>query len=88
MRLKAHRAARQAVHQAGRLVLLLALTAGATGCTNVEPWVKPYERQYFADIVMSAERDPIAAAYLNHVFEAREGARGATGSHGGGCGCN
>ena len=28
------------------------------------------------------------AAYLNHVFEAREGARGATGSHGGGCGCN
>jgi Domain of unknown function (DUF4266) len=38
--------------------------------------------------VMSAERDPVAAAYLNHVFEAREGARGATGSHGGGCGCN
>ncbi len=61
---------------------------GATGCSSVEPWVKPYERQYFADIVMSAERDPVAAAYLNHVFEAREGARGATGSHGGGCGCN
>ncbi len=50
--------------------------------------MKPYERQYFADIVMSAERDPVAASYLNHVFEAREGARGATGSHGGGCGCN
>jgi hypothetical protein len=23
-----------------------------------------------------------------HVFEAREGSRGASGSHGGGCGCN
>jgi hypothetical protein len=54
----------------------------------MEPWVKPYERQHFADIVMSAERDPISGSYLNHVFEAREGARGATGSHGGGCGCN
>jgi len=65
----------------------IALTA-ASGCSNVEPWVKPYERQYFADIVMSSERDPVAAAYIGHVFEAREGARGATGSHGGGCGCN
>ena len=76
------------VNRTIRLVLLLGLAAGATGCASVEPWVKPYERQYFADIVMSAERDPVAAAYINHVFEAREGARGATGSHGGGCGCN
>jgi hypothetical protein len=67
--------------------LLMALVA-ASGCSSVEPWVKPYERQNFADIIMAAERDPVAAAYLNHVFEAREGARGASGSHGGGCGCN
>ena len=66
-----------------RVALLLGLAAASSGCSNVEPWVKPYERQYFADIVMSAERDPVAAAYINHVFEAREGARGATGSHGG-----
>jgi hypothetical protein len=66
----------------------LGLLLAATGCSSVEPWVKPYERQHFADLVMSAERDPVAASYLNHVFEAREGARGATGSHGGGCGCN
>jgi len=79
---------RQSIRAAIRLVLLLGLAAGATGCASVEPWVKPYERQYFADIVMSAERDPVAVSYLNHVFEAREGARGATGSHGGGCGCN
>lgn len=68
--------------------LLLPGLAGLAGCGSVEPWVKPYERQNFADIVMAAQRDPIAAAYLEHVFEAREGARGATGSHGGGCGCN
>jgi predicted small lipoprotein YifL len=66
------------------IAMLLALA----GCGNIEPWVKPYERQNFADPIMTAERDPVAASYLNHVFEAREGARGATGSHGGGCGCN
>jgi hypothetical protein len=71
-----------------RLAWVACVVAGATGCSSVEPWVKPYERQYFADVVMSAERDPISGSYLNHVFEAREGARGASGSHGGGCGCN
>jgi hypothetical protein len=50
--------------------------------------VKPYERQNFADPLMAADRNPVATSYLNHVFEAREGARGALGSHGGGCGCN
>jgi Domain of unknown function (DUF4266) len=69
------------------LTLLLAISA-TSACSTVEPWVKPYERQNFADIIMSAERDPVAGAYIDHVFEAREGARGATGSHGGGCGCN
>jgi hypothetical protein len=72
----------------GRLLLVLAVACGATACSDVQPWVKPYERQNFADILMAAERDPVAAAYIDHVFEAREGARGATGSHGGGCGCN
>jgi hypothetical protein len=71
-----------------RTIAPVALLAALTGCSNVEPWVKPYERQNFADPVMAASRDPVAAAYLNHVFEAREGARGALGSHGGGCGCN
>ena len=66
---------------------LLAL-AGLGGCSSVEPWVKPYERQNFADPIMSSDRDPVSSAYINHVYEAREGARGALGSHGGGCGCN
>lgn len=58
-----------------------------TGCA-IEPWVKPYERANLADPIMSFSRDPVASSYINHVFEAREGARGAEGGHGGGCGCN
>lgn len=76
------------MHRIAKIALAAAALAGASGCAGVEPWVKPYERQYFADIIMSAERDPVDAAYMNHVLEAREGARGASGSHGGGCGCN
>jgi hypothetical protein len=57
------------------------------GC-SVEPWVKPYERDHLADPIMSFDRDPVSSAYTGHVYEAREGARGATGGGGGGCGCN
>jgi hypothetical protein len=71
-----------------RVLLVVACAFGASACSSVEPWVKPYERQNFADVIMAPERDPVSASYLNHVFEAREGARGATGGHGGGCGCN
>jgi len=71
-----------------RAALLLIAMFAAAGCSSVEPWVKPYERQNFADPIMAVDRNPVASSYLNHVFEAREGARGALGSHGGGCGCN
>ncbi len=75
-----------------RKLLLLALlaTLGTSGCASiqVEPWVKPYERANLADPIMSFERDPLAASYLQHVFESREGARGAAGGAHGGCGCN
>jgi hypothetical protein len=37
---------------------------------------------------MSFDPNPVSSTYLDHVFEVREGARGATGSVGGGCGCN
>lgn len=53
-----------------------------------KPWVKPYQRQNLADPIMSFDRDPVANAYMHHVFQAREGARGAEGGAGGGCGCN
>jgi hypothetical protein len=71
-----------------RLLLLLVVLAGATGCGQVEPWVKPYERERLADPIMSWDRDPVSSSYVRHVYEAREGARGALGGAGGGCGCN
>ena len=64
------------------------LLAGLCRCAAPTPWVKPYEREHFADPIMSFNRDPVSSTYLQHVFETREGAHGATGSVGGGCGCN
>ena len=63
------------------------LTLVMSGC-SVEPWVKPYERANLADPIMSFARDPIASGYRDHIYEVREGARGASGGGGGGCGCN
>ena len=71
-----------------KALLSLALIATLTGCAPVQPWVKPYEREHLADIIMAFDRNPVSSMYLDHVFESREGARGAVGSAGGGCGCN
>ncbi len=72
-----------------RAALLLTIAASLlAGCGSIEPWVKPYERANLADPIMSFSRDPVADSYVNHVYEAREGARGAEGGGGGGCGCN
>jgi hypothetical protein len=68
--------------------ILLTTAALAGSACSVEPWVKPYERDHLADTIMSFDRDPVSSAYIGHVYEAREGARGATGGGGGGCGCN
>lgn len=67
---------------------IAAATLLLAGCKPIEPWVKPYERERLADPIMALERDPVSGSYLDHVFELREGARGAMGSAGGGCGCN
>jgi hypothetical protein len=71
-----------------RLAVMLAAALLLAGCTGVEPWVKPYERDRLADPIMSFDRNPVSGSYIDHVHEAREGARGASGSAGGGCGCN
>lgn len=71
-----------------RFLLVLAILAGAAGCSNFEPWVKPYERDRLADPIMALDTDPVSSAYIMHVYEAREGARGGEGAAGGGCGCN
>jgi len=72
----------------GRIFLVLAVLGGTAGCSNFEPWVKPYERDRLADPIMALDMDPVSSAYIMHVYEAREGARGGEGSAGGGCGCN
>jgi hypothetical protein len=71
-----------------KLISLALAALVLAGCGNIEPWVKPYERQALADPIMSFDANPVSTAYLDHVFDAREGARGANGSSGGGCGCN
>lgn len=65
---------------------LIAVLLG--GCASLMPDVRPYEREQLADPIMSFSRDALSDQYLDHVFEVREGARGATTSQGGGCGCN
>ena len=69
---------------------LLAAAGSVTlsACSPITPWVKPYEREHLADPIMSLTPNPVSSTYLDHVYESREGARGATGGVGGGCGCN
>ncbi len=71
-----------------RVLLTLLVIAGLSACSSIEPWVKPYERDRLADPIMFLDANPVSSAYIYHVYEAREGARGGEGTAGGGCGCN
>ena len=71
-----------------RIFVLTTLLFALSGCGSIEPWVKPYERDHLADPIMALDANPVSSAYIQHVYEAREGARGGEGSAGGGCGCN
>ena len=70
-----------------RILLALSVLLGLSAC-SIEPWVKPYERDRLADPIMALDTDPVSTSYIQHVYEAREGARGGEGAAGGGCGCN
>jgi hypothetical protein len=76
------------------LAVVAALVASLLGgCAmptvpTVEPWVKPYERERLGDPIMKLSRDALPDKHFEHVRVVREGARGATGFQGGGCGCN
>lgn len=70
-----------------RVILLLGL-AVLGGCAMPQPWVAPYEREALADPLMAFSRNPLMDRHRQHVFDVREGARGATDGEGGGCGCN
>ncbi len=71
-----------------RVLLTLLVISGLSACSSIEPWVKPYERDRLADPIMFLDPNPVSSAYIYHVYEAREGARGGEGTAGGGCGCN
>ena len=72
----------------GRIALLLLYVLGMSACGPIEPWVKPYERDRLADPIMALDADAVSTSFIQHVYEAREGARGGEGATGGGCGCN
>ena len=77
------------VNRVSARVIALALgLVVLSGCSNIEPWVAPYERDRLADPIMALDTDPVSTSYVQHVYEAREGARGGEGAVGGGCGCN
>lgn len=71
----------------GVLGLLTGLATLLGGCA-LQPWVQPYERERLADPVMQFGRAGLIERHRDHVYSVREGARGATGVQGGGCGCN
>ena len=71
-----------------RWAATLAAATVLAGCALPQPWVKPYERERLADPMMRLARDTLPDKHLEHVRDVREGARGATGVQGGGCGCN
>ena len=71
-----------------RLLALMTIAALLGGCSSLQPWVKPYERERLADPIMAFSRDNLPERHRDHAREVREGARGATGVQGGGCGCN
>ncbi len=77
-----------AIPTIARFLLLAVSLIWMAGCSGIEPWVKPYERDRLADPIMALDGDPVSSAYIQHVYEAREGARGGEGAAGGGCGCN
>lgn len=70
-----------------KTLLLICVTATLGGC-SIQPWVQPYERERLAGPLMQFSRMELADRHREHIHLVREGARGATGVQGGGCGCN
>jgi hypothetical protein len=71
-----------------RIKAMLVLMLLLQGCSSIEPWVKPYERENLAKPVMQFSRNELADGFRDHVSDIRGAARGATATQGGVCGCN
>jgi hypothetical protein len=69
------------------IVLLITATFGCFGCVTV----RPQQRGILSDPIMrfgGNEHDGVEHAHHRHALDNREGAFGAEGVSGGGCGCN
>jgi hypothetical protein len=71
-------------------LLLLGGSLGAwSGCTSPQlVRVHPWERATLADYTMRPDRDAVATAMSDHIYQSRETASGGRGVGGSGCGCN
>ncbi len=63
--------------------VVLAVALGAAACGSVRPW----QRELLAHRAMNPDSRPEETQARTHMLYAREGARGAEGEAGGGCGC-
>ena len=70
------------------ILILIAISLTACSIKPIEPWVAPYEREHLADPIMDPDRDAVFSSFRQHVYETREGAKGAGSTQGSGCGCN
>ena len=84
----ATRPARRSATRSATWALLGTVALLCSACSAPQPWVKPYERERLADPLMQFSRTALTEKHREHVHLVREGARGATGVQGGGCGCN
>jgi hypothetical protein len=69
------------------LVLLVLVATGSWGCVTV----RPQQRGILSDPIMrfgGNEHDGVEHSHFRHALDNREGAFGAEGVSGGGCGCN
>ncbi len=62
---------------------LLATGSFLLGCSTV----KPYQKEHFADHLMTDPQEAMAIAHELKWLEAREGSTGGSGGAGGGCAC-
>jgi hypothetical protein len=66
-------------------LVTIAFAVFFVGCAHVSP----YERETLAGRTMDVgAQERMETQFRSHVYDAREGAMGASGSTGGGCGCN
>ena len=65
-------------------LLLIGLILASCGCTTVKPW----ERGYLSEDIMTSPMDPLKASFDNHTYFSKEGSSGGGQAAGGGCGCN